>query len=233
MLLCFFSFQIQEYSVNLRLFSGRIATPRLLRTGKAKTSGSYRAGCCVLSCFLVAGEYTLICSTFKPDNLGSFQIGLHYSSSSNNNSSGREPSICPMPYPYAVPPDPRLFLQSIRGPSAAARAARHAWGRVALQIAAAPTRVSSSTIYINLYVYLLYTLLQVYVSYLYIDAYTYMNCFCVFVVGSYIRLRELFLCHLYLRVYCGTSYTYRIYLSRCTDFVRNPVLYEVDLYICV
>ncbi|KAL8274106.1 hypothetical protein Esti_001948 [Eimeria stiedai] len=132
-----------EYSVNLRLFSGRIATPRLLRTGKAKTSGSYRAGCCMLSASLSPGEYTLICSTFKPDNLGTFQISLHYrnNNSSSTSSSSSRPVLTPIPYPYAVPPDRRLFLQSLRGPSAAALTAKHTWGRVAIQ-ASVPTRVS-------------------------------------------------------------------------------------------
>ncbi|KAL8450454.1 hypothetical protein Emed_002542 [Eimeria media] len=136
-----------EYSVNLRLFNGRIATPRLLRTGKAKTSGSYRAGCCMLAAPLSAGDYTLICSTFKPDNIGTFQISLHYrnsnssSSSSSSSSSKGRPVLSPMPYPYAVPPDRRLFFQSLRGPSAAALAAKHMWGRVAIQ-ASVPTRVS-------------------------------------------------------------------------------------------
>lgn len=137
--------------MNLRLFSSRIATPRLLRTGKAMTSGSYRAGCCYLSSSLNAGEYTLICSTFKPDNLGPFQIGLHHRRSISSNSSSRASSntsnrsspltLAPMPYPYAVPPDPRLYYEAIKGPSAAARAARHVWGRVALQLSTAPTRV--------------------------------------------------------------------------------------------
>ncbi|OEH77576.1 calpain family cysteine protease domain-containing protein [Cyclospora cayetanensis] len=136
----------QEYSVNLRLFSGRIATPRLLRTGKAQTSGSYRAGCCLLSSFLAAGDYTLICSTFKPQNLGAFQISLHYriasTSTSGEAGDGGHPTLAPLPYPYAIPPDPRLFLHTIRGPSVAAKASRHAWGRVALQLLSAPTKVS-------------------------------------------------------------------------------------------
>ncbi len=33
-----------EHSVNLRVFRGTLATPRILRTGKAVSSGPYRAG---------------------------------------------------------------------------------------------------------------------------------------------------------------------------------------------
>lgn len=67
----------QERSVNLRLFQGAAATARVLRSGKAISSGPYRSGCCVIQKRLSAGCHTIVVSTFRQGETGEFQVSLH------------------------------------------------------------------------------------------------------------------------------------------------------------
>eukprot|EP01071_Lankesteria_metandrocarpae_P014924 Lankesteria_metandrocarpae@DN9152_c0_g1_i1.p1 len=75
--ICCFLESPSEHSVNLRIFCGRVATARLLRTGKAISSGPYRSGCCVIQTKLPAGHYTILASTFKSNETGPFLLACH------------------------------------------------------------------------------------------------------------------------------------------------------------
>uniref|UniRef100_A0A0G4GVB9 Calpain catalytic domain-containing protein n=1 Tax=Chromera velia CCMP2878 TaxID=1169474 RepID=A0A0G4GVB9_9ALVE len=86
-----------EHSVNVRVFKGSFATPRTLRTGKALSSGPYRAGCCTLRQTLEPGPYVLVASTFRVGEVGDFQMCVHSSCT-------QAPVLEPMPYPHACPP---------------------------------------------------------------------------------------------------------------------------------
>eukprot|EP00921_Rhytidocystis_pertsovi_P002899 GHVQ01004863.1.p1 GENE.GHVQ01004863.1~~GHVQ01004863.1.p1 ORF type:complete len:1054 (+),score=108.54 GHVQ01004863.1:196-3357(+) len=98
----------QEHSVNLRIFKGRVATARLLRTGRALSSGPYRAGCCVTRTHLKRGVYTLVASTFRPSELGEFQLCLHTPPEAET------PLLLALPYPHAIPPLPGFCYKTIQ-----------------------------------------------------------------------------------------------------------------------
>ncbi|KEP64547.1 UNVERIFIED_CONTAM: calpain family cysteine protease domain-containing protein [Hammondia hammondi] len=120
----FFLESPQEHSVNLRLFKNRVATARLLRTGKALSTGPYRAGCCMLKARLEATTYTIIPSTFRPDDFDTFQLSLHVP----GNVAKPRPLL--LPQPYAIPPPSSLFYRVVDG----RKCTRQVWARVALQV---------------------------------------------------------------------------------------------------
>ncbi|PHJ20197.1 calpain family cysteine protease domain-containing protein, partial [Cystoisospora suis] len=122
----FFLESPQEHSVNLRLFKHRVATARILRTGKALSTGPYRAGCCVLKTFLEATTYTIIPSTFRPDDMDQFQLCIHVPGAS------LQKPLVPilLPHPYAIPPPPSFFYRIIDG----SKSLLHLWSRVAMQV---------------------------------------------------------------------------------------------------
>ncbi|CBZ49585.1 hypothetical protein NCLIV_000790 [Neospora caninum Liverpool] len=120
----FFLESPQEHSVNLRLFKNRVATARLLRTGKALSTGPYRAGCCMLKARLDAATYTIIPSTFRPDDLDNFQLSLHVP----GNVAKPRPML--LPQPYAIPPPSPLFYRVVDG----RKCMHQVWSRVALQV---------------------------------------------------------------------------------------------------
>ncbi|GFE53383.1 calpain family cysteine protease domain-containing protein [Babesia ovis] len=92
-------------SVNLRLFPGRIATPRLLKSTSVISSDDYTVNCCSVHRFFQSGHYVIIPSTFRPNEKGSFRIVVY----------SRYPcSLKPMPYPQC-PMDsaPNIYTRRI------------------------------------------------------------------------------------------------------------------------
>ncbi|EDO08327.1 Calpain cysteine protease family protein [Babesia bovis T2Bo] len=92
-------------SVNLRLFPGRIATPRALKGGKVVSSEDYKIHCCSIHRFLKGGQYVIIPSSFRPNERGSFRIVVY---------SKRRSSISLIPYPHCpVLPSPEFHIQRV------------------------------------------------------------------------------------------------------------------------
>ncbi|AFZ81525.1 hypothetical protein BEWA_009390 [Theileria equi strain WA] len=78
------------FSVNLRIFKGRAATVRALKTKQVMSSNDYKIHACAISSYLGAGKYTIIPSTFKQGSCGNFRIVIH---------SEQPSSIFKIPYP--------------------------------------------------------------------------------------------------------------------------------------
>ncbi|CDR96762.1 calpain family cysteine protease domain containing protein, putative [Babesia bigemina] len=101
---------VNPLSVNLRIFTGRMATIRALKAGQLVSSDDYRAQCCAVSSTNFCGQYVVIPSTYRATDRGAFRIIVH---------SNKECSISPLPYPQSpVPSTAGLISQrfDMQGP---------------------------------------------------------------------------------------------------------------------
>eukprot|EP00923_Selenidium_pygospionis_P035191 GHVN01061360.1.p1 GENE.GHVN01061360.1~~GHVN01061360.1.p1 ORF type:complete len:1429 (-),score=298.29 GHVN01061360.1:269-4216(-) len=106
----------QENSVNLRIFKGRVATARLLRTGRAISSGPYHSGCCMIRQVLERGEYSLIMSTFRAAEVGDFQLVVHSSPPHLTQDTIQAPSPqVQQPGDLTMPPPPTSLVLPSQG----------------------------------------------------------------------------------------------------------------------
>uniref|UniRef100_A0A3B0MWW1 Calpain family cysteine protease/Calpain large subunit, domain III, putative n=1 Tax=Theileria annulata TaxID=5874 RepID=A0A3B0MWW1_THEAN len=83
-----------EISVNLRLFFGRLATIRSLRTKQAKSSNEYKLYCCSIHGYFKKGTYTLIPSNFNGVE-ANFKFNFFFQGPQNDTI-----QIYPIPYPF-------------------------------------------------------------------------------------------------------------------------------------
>ncbi|ORM40191.1 Calpain-7 [Babesia sp. Xinjiang] len=92
-------------SVNLRIFSGRIATIRTLKSDQVISSNDYKLQCCSIHRMFKGGQYVLIPSTFRPSDRAHFRIVVY---------SAKKCIVQPMPYPqYGSQDNKEMYTQRV------------------------------------------------------------------------------------------------------------------------
>ncbi|KAJ9615333.1 cysteine protease [Cladophialophora chaetospira] len=74
----------QDVSVKVLVVFGGSRITRLRQRDILAHSGDYRRGSTVMEADLGPGSYTIICSTFEPNQVANFSLELHYSSSAKS-----------------------------------------------------------------------------------------------------------------------------------------------------